>query len=368
VNKYMMTTQKIVSIALTVAMAIAGIASISPVSANDCPHNANFSYCPSNKADKTVAERGDVINYTASVYNNGNATLHTVFMAEHFSPYVTYVAGSTTATKGTQTVHITDAWINDGVNFGDLQVGQTVTIHFQAKVNSNAPDNAFIESTAQFKTNDLPNWIQCAAQTTLKHNDKPHYSPSKVVDQATAKPGDVLTYTLKMVNDGNVTLHSAFMADHLPTGVSYINGSTTATKGSQTVTVTDAWLKDGLNLGDLTVGQTVTVTFKVKVNSDVKNGQLLENTGQFKTNELPNWIQCAAQTKVVVKPTPTPTPTPTATPTPTPTPTPTGEVLGSTPTPTPPTELPATGPGMAVLVALVSTTGALIGRKYLLGR
>lgn len=361
-----MTTQKIVSIALSVAMAIAGIANISPVSANDCPHNANFSYCPSHTSDKTTADRGDVINYTATVLNNGTATLHTVFMSEHFSPYVTYVAGSTNATKGSQSVHITDAWVNDGLNLGDLEVGQTVTIHFQAKVNSNAPDNAFIESTAQFKTNDLPNWIQCATVTHLKTEveNKPHYSPSKTVNQATARPGDVLTYTLKMVNDGNVTLHTAFIADHLPAGVSYVNGSTVAMKGNQTVNVTDAWLQDGLNLGDLAVGQTVKVTFIVKVNSDVKNGQLLENTGQFKTNELPNWIQCAAQTKVVVITTPTPTATPT------PTPTPTGQVLGATPTPTPtpPVELPATGPGIAVVVALTSTTAALIGRKYLLAR
>jgi uncharacterized repeat protein (TIGR01451 family) len=364
----MMTTQKLVGIIAAFTVAIAGIANSSPVFANDCPHDANYSYCPSFKADKAQVQRGDVINYTAKVVNNGDSTLHTVFMSEHFSPYVTYVAGSTTATKGTQTVNVTDAWINDGLNLGDLQVGQTVTVHFQAKVNDSAPDNAFIESTAQFKTNDLPNWIQCAAQSTLKKTqtpDKPHYTPSKVVNAAVAKPGDVLTYTLKMVNDGNVDLHSAFISDHLPTGVTFVNGSTVATKGNQTVNVTDAWLKDGLNLGTLQVGQTATVVFKVKVNQDVKNGQLLENTGQFKTNELPNWIQCAAKTVVKVV-TPSTTPTPTATPTPTPSPT--GEVLGATPTPTPPTELPATGPGIALVVALTSTTGALIGRKYWLAR
>jgi uncharacterized repeat protein (TIGR01451 family) len=365
----MMTTNKIVSFVAAVAMVLTGFAVVNPVSAsNECPRSNEFSYCPTHTADKATAKRGDVINYTASVTNNGSAKLTSVFMSEHFSPYVTYVAGSTTATKGTTTINVTDNWVNDGVNFGDLQVGQKVTIHFQAKVNSDAPDNAFIESTGQFKTNELPNWIQCAAQTRLEKEveQKPHYTPSKVVNQASANPGDVLTYTLKMVNDGNVTLHSAFISDHLPSGVTYIAGSTTATKGGQSVSVTDAWLNDGVNLGDLAVGQTATLTFKVKVNSDVTNGQLLENTGQFKTNELPNCIQCAAQTKVVVKTTPTPT----ATPTPTPTPTKPGEVLGvtPTPTPTPPVELPATGPGIAIVLALGSTTAALVGRMYMLGR
>lgn len=68
--------------------------------------------------------------------------------------------------------------------------------------------------------------------------------------------------------------------------------------------------------------------------------------------------------------TPTPTPTPSVTPsptptpdnTPTPTPTPTPEVLGATPVPT---ELPSTGPGEAVLIALGSIVIGLIGKKMI---
>lgn len=74
-----------------------------------------------------------------------------------------------------------------------------------------------------------------------------------------------------------------------------------------------------------------------------------------------------------VTPTPTPTPTPTVTTTPTPTPTPTAsptptpEVLGATPTPTPevPTELPSTGPGAVVAIAMSSIVLGLLGKKYI---
>lgn len=84
------------------------------------------------------------------------------------------------------------------------------------------------------------------------------------------------------------------------------------------------------------------------------------------------------------KPTPTPTPKPTHTPTPTPTPkvkvTPTpcpsgtvrdgdrcGEVAAATPTPTPtpPSELPSTGPGLAVVVSLLGMVGGLLGKKLI---
>ena len=85
-------------------------------------------------------------------------------------------------------------------------------------------------------------------------------------------------------------------------------------------------------------------------------------------------------------PSPSPTPTPKVTPTPTPTPkvTPTpcpsgtmrdgdkcGEVAAAaatpTPTPEPPTELPSTGPGVAVVVSLLGMVGGLIGKKYYQG-
>ncbi len=245
------------------------------------------------------------------------------------------------------------------------------------------------------------------AQATTKdvqchqgQNDFSHCA-YKTVDKSTAERGDTLTYTLVYTNTGKSTISEVLLSDSLPPeGVAYIKGSTVVKKGAlDAVVIRDSWLEQDnpFNAGSLLPGSSITLTYKVKVTNDVTNGQVLENIGFFtqcntaedctrqKQEGDWDWFRCAVRTTTVVPtptPTPTATPTPTPTPTATPTPTPTpdcsskehkaddkcGEVIGSTPTPTPPTELPATGPGMAVVVALASTTAGLVGRKYWLAR
>ena len=198
--------------------------------------------------------------------------------------------------------------------------------------------------------------------------DKASYCASKQVDKSTAKRGDTLTYTLSLTNNGNVELNDVLFYDRIPTHTTYVANSAVITKGNQSKQPSENWVNTGINFGKVEVGQTVKLVFKVKVNNDVAHGTDIQNVGQFKTNELPNWVQCAVHT--IVKVDHKPTPTPSSTPTPTPTPTPTGEVLGATPTPTVPpvAELPSTGPGLALVASLGGIVSALWGRKYFLSR
>ena len=296
-----MTLKKVASQILVTLFALPTfLGLVSPIAqvAYAAPH-----YKPSQSVDKEFAKRGDTLNYTITIINDGTTDLTSVFATEHFSNYVTYVNGSTTATKGSQTVNVTDAWTADGVNLGKLTPGQTVTVSLQATVNQSAPDNAFIETTAQVKTNEFPNWIQCAAVTRLKKQPtpepkNPHFKPSKQVDKAKAKPGDTLTYTINVLNDGDIPLTSVFVVDNMPAEVNYVAGSTSVTKGVVTVDVTDAWLTDGANLGTLAVGQTGRLSFNAVIKEDVEDWVKIENVAQVKTNELPNWVQCAANTMV----------------------------------------------------------------------
>lgn len=294
----MITMKKKLILIPLVALGLIAL-SLGRVSANPCVVCIN----PSHTVDKETAKRGEVLTYTIRVENVGTAAIDPVFVAETLSPYVTYLPGSTWAYKGSASVNVVDAWLSDGLNLGVLSPGQEVRVEFQAQVKADTPaGGALIESVAQIKKTWLGEgvneWIQCAAQTTVI--DQPQYTQSKKVDKAVALRGETLTYTIEVKNTGDIPLHSVFIADTLPGFVTYVSGSTLATKGSQTVSVTDAWLSDGLNLGELTVGQAAIVTFEVKVNDNAPNGQLIENVAQFKTEEFPNWIQCAAQTVVKV--------------------------------------------------------------------
>lgn len=203
------------------------------------------------------------------------------------------------------------------------------------------------------------------------------------VDKQTVKPGDVVTYTAKVTNDGDKELNTVKVAFHLSPYVNYVKNSMKAVYSdgfTWNESQSDDPLNKGLNLGNLKVDEYVTITYQAKVKDSVKNDDFVETTVQVNSlstglEENKNWVQCATHSIVKIQtPTPTPTPTPTDEPTPTPTPTPTeapkGDVKGATPTPTPVpvTELPATGPGVAVLTSLGGIVSALMGRKYFMSR
>jgi len=261
---------------------------------------AGLHYSPTLSVDKNQAQVGETLTYTYNVVNDGDGNLTSVTMHSRLSDFVTLKSGSTNIYKGPNTVTgFTDNWVRDGLNLGGLKPGQSAKVTFQAVVKSNVAAGSTIQTSIRTTTVELPTEVPCAAYTTVGGTFK--YQPSKTVDKATATRGETLTYTLKATNTGDLTLHDVSVAETLPGKVTYIAGSTVSTKGSSTVNVTDAWIADGVNLGELTPGQSATVVFKVKVNANANNGDILENVGHFTAKELPNEIQCAAITKVVVE-------------------------------------------------------------------
>lgn len=234
-----------------------------------------------------------------------------------------------------------------------------------------------------------------ALADTCPHNNDFSFCPSNKANTGTLFRGQTITYTLSVTNSGPNTLHDVLVVEHLASALSYVSGSALETKGSISKPVVDSWTQDGLNFGVLAPGQSASMQFQTTVSPSASDNAFIESVARFRADELPTWVDCAAQGRVqpTATPTPTATPLPTYTPTPTPTFVPTAtplyvptstpivivtsQVLGSsatptptptyTPTPTPvPSTLPSTGPGATALFALFGTTGALIGRKYLM--
>ena len=99
----------------------------------------------------------------------------------------------------------------------------------------------------------------------------------------TAKPGDTVTYKITFKNSGSKDLTNVTFRDKLPAGVTLVPGSVTlydtGTKKSRTLS--DAIVANGINTGLFGEGVTGTLTYKVKVNSDiVKDGSC--GTNSFK--------------------------------------------------------------------------------------
>ncbi len=125
---------------------------------------------------------------------------------------------------------------------------------------------------------------------------KPDYTISKEVrlnvdgakwgEQVTAKAGETVRYRLHFVNTGNTTLKNVTIRDILPTGLSYVEGSTTLTNTAHPkgVALSDNLISDkGVNLGDYAPNAGAWITFNATVNKAVAEkcgNTMLRNVAQ----------------------------------------------------------------------------------------
>ncbi|MFQ5612074.1 MAG: PQQ-dependent sugar dehydrogenase [Anaerolineae bacterium] len=90
----------------------------------------------------------------------------------------------------------------------------------------------------------------------------------KRVSSASAIPGQVVTYTIRVSNSGALVDQTAFVTDALPTGLNYLPGTLTATQGI----VTDAPGPVLLWQGQLTPSENITITYRVTPTGEVTGG------------------------------------------------------------------------------------------------
>ena len=128
-----------------------------------------------------------------------------------------------------------------------------------------------------------------------KKTQTPNVSIDKVVkllgtnewkEEVTAKAGETVRYRIHAKNTGNTTLTNFSVRDILPTGLTYVKGSTTAvtTQYPKGVALSDNIVTDGgVNLGTFEAGAGVYLYFNATVDSSVAdkcNNSLLRNVAQ----------------------------------------------------------------------------------------
>ena len=89
-------------------------------------------------------------------------------------------------------------------------------------------------------------------------------------DTISAKPGEKLDFKITYTNYGTTEQTSVKVVDKLPTGLSYVEGSTFAITPAAPngVTVADKIFGEGLVIGDFQPGQSATITYSVVVGAE----------------------------------------------------------------------------------------------------
>ncbi len=107
-----------------------------------------------------------------------------------------------------------------------------------------------------------------AAATVKKTVSKDGKNFYKTVD---AKPGDTLTYKVEFKNTGTMDLPNVGFHDKLPSGVTLVSGTTKLVNSANPkgIKMKDIIGQNGFNTGLYGPGATATLTYKVKVNSNI---------------------------------------------------------------------------------------------------
>ena len=164
---------------------------------------------------------------------------------------------------------------------------------------------------------------------------------TKQVDKPTATPGDTLTYTITLKNTGEVDLLNITVTDPLDTRLAFVSadnaGVLTTAAGKDTI----SWVID-----ELKVGESIALTFVVKIKEDAALEPSILNTASAKDSSSGKDTPTNTVETKLTSPAGT-------------TPTPPGDNPGSTKPGTKPGGMPITGD--SILLALVCTALLSLG-------
>lgn len=298
--------------------------------------------------DASSAARGTTLTYTIKVSAGSSADETNVVVRDPLPGDITYVTGSA-SNGGTASVVggvTTLTW-----NLGTLPKGTGATVTFKATIKGAAADpatgavpGASIDNVAYVKS-DRVSEIHDDALTVVPSTVIVIVGPSgltvvKTVDKTTAKVGDTLTYgvTTTVVRgtgvNGSAVQSGVTVKDVVPVGTTYVADSAecaTTTDPSVKVDCTPAYdaatrTVSATASGDLAIGDTLTLTFKVTINNpatgpdgkdltQVTNAALVSSSsvGELPSNEVVTKLT-SVEGVIVEQPGTTPTPTPTPTP------------------------------------------------------
>ncbi len=215
----------------------------------------------------TSVRAGDPLAYTVVLRNTGE-TDATADLSDPIPAGTTYVEGSATASSG-EIVY--SAATNALIWQGTIAPGVPVTLTFSVRVLPGTAANTPITNTAT--VDDHVNPPLALEATALVADAANLTGTTKAVDRSSALPGDILTYTVTLLNTGNRAALVS-LSDPIPALTAYVPGS--VVNGSyDSATNAIRWV------GTLPATASRVITFCVRIDDFLSHGTAITNTASI---------------------------------------------------------------------------------------
>lgn len=221
-------------------------------------------------SDPSFVQPGDVVTYTITLNNVGNAAANNVVVTDVLPAGAALVPGSVTGATGTPPALTLTS---------PIPAGGSAVVTYQLKVGANVPNpNPMLNTASAAYTYTVnpaePNGASgtAASNTASVQVNQAKLSVVKNADKSISYIGEVITYQIAVKNSGNVPADNVVLTDLIPDGAQYLPGS---------LTVSEAATGDPTSAITLTApidpGATVSISFQVQV-TDIPNPNPLVNT------------------------------------------------------------------------------------------
>ncbi|MBN1040239.1 DUF11 domain-containing protein [Clostridium botulinum] len=233
--------------------------------------------------DKAFANVSDILTYTINLKNTGNVTATNIVVTDTIPNGTTFQINSATVNGVIQPGAAPDT----GISVISIGPGAIASVSFKVSVDTiptpnPMPNNAIVNYQYTIdpailnggSDTNISNTVNTQVNNANFNGGNGQSGVNKSVDKAFAKVGDVLTYTIGLLNSGNVSANNVVFIDTIPTGTTFNTGSVTLNGISQA----GANPQSGVNVGTVGPGALATIVFKVTVNT-IPNPNPIPNTG-----------------------------------------------------------------------------------------
>ncbi|PFY99319.1 DUF7507 domain-containing protein [Bacillus wiedmannii] len=224
--------------------------------------------------DVTNVLPGQTLTYTITITNSGNVTIEDLLAIDTAPVDTTFVTGSVTING----INQPNANPENGITLGNLSPNESTIITFQVTISpstlqSTINNNASVSYTVTIDPNEPPITITKQTNTVTTTIIDPMVRINKTADTSIAVIGDVITFTLEVLNHSPIPTISTSILDTIPTGTTFIENSVTINGTS----VPNVRPDTGINIGALPADGVATITFKVLVTSIPSNSTIINS-------------------------------------------------------------------------------------------
>lgn len=218
----------------------------------------------SKTADRIVAIPGELLTYSLSLYNSGNANASNVMLLDTLPDNTVFVSATGGGTESGGVVSWTAA---------ELPVGIVASVSLTVSVNQPLDNGTPVVNTASLYSDQTD---PVNASLTLNVQSSPVLSLVKTADKPVVNPGEQISYTLSFSNAGNANANNVVLEDTLPANTTFVSTTGGGTENGGIVT----WA-----IPELAVGPGGSVTLTVLVDSPLDNGTSIYNSATLDSNE-----------------------------------------------------------------------------------